>query len=319
MKEQRNLEFFIKVNEILRFGCWSLDNTQSTHTELFSTGSHYFLFTFKREGDIRYRRLRELKRGDYSAEITKIVRLRPHKNCENWTDKSNRYELKRFRNYNWKKIIPADCCEFITPDGFQDLYNKGSLETSTLSVALKEEKKQQIQKAMKLASELGIAYENVCAIGTGDVAKLKAFKISYIRALELIKKFSSREVFAVYRNFKSHEKGDGQEQALEQLKIQIYGAKPYKMNFSELEKALFKRVEAYRKESMTTAIHIGTNKPYEERKQLYMRMNSLSREEKKKLLKELGVDTDAIDINTFSLTPIKVALAASVGINLEKF
>lgn len=323
------VDLVVKVDEILRFGNWTADNDSAIYKDLFRIRSFYYLFTFDRRGRERMRTLRQISKKEFFEEKQKLLRQRPRPGCENWKTNTGNSELKSYQNYNWKKKLPAENCTFFKGDrGNRDeqnpllaVYNKAikdaPLATTRQTPAVPQNFKEQINTALNLSRELGIAYENIRAIGS-DKRVLLEFKESYEKALQNVSAMSPAERYTIYINLKPTNGRSARKKALEDLGIRFFGADVKRLNLSDLEALLSKLVEEYQKQSVKTAIATGIELPHNQREEMYNRMISTSREEKKRVLTELGVDIHAIELNKYSLSPIKHALAASIGIDLEK-
>lgn len=320
------VEIFIKVGEILKFACEGKKGTSTSRCELFRIESFYFLFTFQREGEERTRRLRQIRKKEFMEEKQRLLALRPRLGCENWKDSDNNYELKCYCNYSWKKVLPADNCTFIQDSReninplrlrYLQAVEDAKFADRPTSAAVTKASKQQIQQAAKLAKELGIDFKNVCAIGL-DKAKLLAFKKSYEQAIANVKKMSVAEQYRLYSGLRPTHDRTTRKDTILSLGITFFEADVKRLNLCELEAVLGKTVEDYKQQSVQTAIAKGVALPHDERESLYNRMISTSRTEKRQLLTELGVDINAIELNRYSLSPIKHAIAATLGIDMEK-
>ena len=259
-------------------------------------------------------------------EKQRLLALRPRLGCENWKDSDNNYELKCYCNYSWKKVLPADNCTFIQDSReninplrlrYLQAVEDAKFADRPTSAAVTKASKQQIQQAAKLAKELGIDFKNVCAIGL-DKAKLLAFKKSYEQAIANVKKMSVAEQYRLYSGLRPTHDRTTRKDTILSLGITFFEADVKRLNLCELEAVLGKTVEDYKQQSVQTAIAKGVALPHDERESLYNRMISTSRTEKRQLLTELGVDINAIELNRYSLSPIKHAIAATLGIDMEK-
>jgi len=323
------VDLVIKVDEILRFGNWTANNDSAIYKDLFRIKSFYYLFTFDRRGAERMRTLRQISKKEFFEEKKKLLYQRPRPGCENWKTDAGKFELKSYLGYNWKKNLPAENCTFFRGDkGNRDeqnpllaVYNKAvkeaPLSPTRQTPAVPQNFKEQINTAMSLSRELGIAYENIRAIGF-DRATLIKFKQSYEKAMQDVRTMSPAQRYAIYINLKPTNGRSARKKAVEDLGIHYFGADVRRLNLAELEALLNKLVEEYQRQSVKTAIAIGIELDHNQREQMYNRMISTSREEKKRILTDLGVDIHAIELNKYSLSPIKHALAASIGIDLEK-
>jgi hypothetical protein len=325
---QRFVELSAKVNEILRFGCWAADGKSATYKDLFRIQSYYFLFTFERKDEQRLRTLRQLKKSDFYAEKKKMLATKPRIGCENWSQDNKNYELKGYRNYTWKKVLPAENCTFMEPYWQKETKNplkKRLLEAldelkdspKPTTAAIGADFKQQIEQSAVLSKKMNIAYENVRAIGF-DTGILQQFKESYEQALSKVEIMSPADRLYFHVALKPTHGRATRKKAVEELGIKFFGADVKRLNLSKLEELLAEYVEAYKEQSIKDAIAIAIAKEHDEREKLYNRMFSLSRTEKREILSELGVDINAIELNRYSLSPIKRALEASLGIGFEK-
>lgn len=320
------IDLVVKVDEIFRFGSWNTDGTSSVYKDLFRIKSFYFLFTYDRDGQERVRTLRQISKNDFFAEKQKLLSARPRIGCENWQDGVSAFELKRYQNYTWKKTLPADNCSFFKGIGQKEnrllsLYNQ-AVEAAAQSPkrqtpAVSKQHKENIKSALILSKALGVSYENVRAIGANS-AILKEFKLSYEQAMCKVASLSPAERYEIYVSLKPSGGRHARKQAIADLGIHIFGADVKRLNLSELESLLSGLVQEYHRQSVKTAIANGIELPHDQREQIYNRMVSTTREEKRKVLTELGVDVKAIELNKYSLSPIKHAIAASIGIDMEE-
>ena len=129
---------------------------------------------------------------------------------------------------------------------------------------------------------------------------------------------SVAEQYRLYTGLKPTHDRSARKDTIISLGIKFFEADVKRLNLCELETVLGKTVENYKQESVQTAIANGIARSHDERESLYNRMISTSREEKRKILTELGVDINAIELNRYSLSPIKHAIAATLGIDMEK-
>lgn len=320
------VEIFIKVDEILKFACEGKKGTSSSRCELFRIENFYFIFSFAREGEQRSRTLRQIRKKEFMEEKQRLLALRPRLGCENWKDAENNYELKCYSNYSWKKVLPADKCTFIEDSReninpvrlrYLQALEDAQFADKPINAAVSKTSKKTIQQAAKLSEELGIDFKNVCALGL-DKAKLQAFKQSYEQAIASVKKMSVAEQYRLYTGLKPTHDRSARKDTIISLGIKFFEADVKRLNLCELETVLGKTVENYKQESVQTAIANGIARSHDERESLYNRMISTSREEKRKILTELGVDINAIELNRYSLSPIKHAIAATLGIDMEK-
>ena len=136
--------------------------------------------------------------------------------------------------------------------------------------------------------------------------------------LDDVKKMTVAEQYRLYISLKPTGNRSVRKETLCSLGLKFFDADVKRLNLYQLEELLNNTVQTYQKESVQEAIANGIAQPHNKREELYNRMISTSREEKRKILKELGVDINAIELNRYSLSPIKHALAATLGIELEK-
>jgi len=327
--KQLFVDLIIKVDEILRFSSQTADSNAAIYKDLFRIKCFYFLFTYDRKGLERIRTLRQINKATFLEEKQKLLSLRPRSGCENWTANDGKCELKSYKSYTWKMKLPAENCIFFNTDKkkmafpnplkvkYEEAVQTAQNATTRQTPAVPKQIKDQIKAAMALSKELNINYENVRAIGT-DKSILKEFKKSYEEALQNINRMTPAQCYEAYAGLKPTSGRSARKQILEKLGIRFFGADVKRLNLSELEVQLCQKVDEYHQKSVEEAIAIGINLSHDVRESMYNRMISTSREEKKKILSELGVDIQAIELNKYSLSPIKHALAASIGIDLEK-
>jgi len=317
----------IQVDDILRYGFWATGDKQACYKDLFKLNRFCFLYEFERNGSTNTSSLRQISYTEYKTRRESMLAERPRRGCENWQTKEGNYELKHYNHYMWKKKIGAQNCSFFSNAAAQNnpmlaCYQK-ALENAKDGMTKEElkaqkEKKAKIRQAFELKNKLNIAYENIVAIGL-DESALKEFKKSYEAAIASVEHMTPAEQYQAYIELRPDKSRALRKQAIERLKINYFGADVYRLNLSELEKLLHKYVQKYQEESLKTASKNAVNLPHDERERLYNKLQTLSRTEKREILTMLGVDINAIGLNQYSVVPIKRNLAASLGIELEKF
>jgi len=325
-KDLKIIYLTIQVDDILRAGFWAKGDKQASYKDLFKIEKTCFLYEFERNGSVNTSSLRQIPFKEYLSKRESLLATRPRRGCENWQTNEGNHELKHYNHYMWKKRIAAHNCSFFKedankPNPLLKCYQEAlkSAKNGPTKEELKEhkEKKAKIHQAFALKDELQIAYENVVAIGL-DKPSLLEFKKSYEAAIASVKDMSPAELYQTYVELRPDKSRTLRKKVIEKLGIQFFGADVYRLNLSELEKLLHQRIQKYQKESVQTAINTAINMPHDEREQLYESMQSLSRTQKREILTKLGVDINAIGLNQYSMVPIKSAIAASLGIELER-
>jgi hypothetical protein len=150
-----------------------------------------------------------------------------------------------------------------------------------------------------------------------NVGELKQFKQAYDNILSNAPGWSIRKKRAIHNGMF---RGDGRnvlQQTLDELKIPYFNADVNCMDFSELKEILEKALRDYVEESIKIAAQNCSEMEYEERQKLYDAIFTATRSKKKEILNKLGVDIDAINVNTYPLSRIKRILATSLGFDAE--
>ena len=316
----------IQVDDILRYGFWAKGDKQASYKDLFRIEKTCFLYEFERNGPTNTSSLRQISYKEYWGKRESMLAARPRRGCENWQTEAGNYELKHYNHYMWKKKVFAQNCTFFKEDAtkpnpllkcYQQALKKAKDGPSKEDLKAQKEKKEKIRKAFALKDELHIAYENIVAIGLNR-EQLLQFKKSYEEAMASVKNMSPAEQYQTYIELRPDKSRALRKNAIEKLNIKFFGADVYRLNLSELEKLLHQYVQKYQKESVQIAIKTAINMPHDERETVYNSMLSLSRTEKRAILTKLGVNINAIGLNQYSMVPIKSAIAASLGIELEK-
>lgn len=320
--EPVTVPFNIKVDELLKFKSQVSNNEAVACRDIFRSGKYYFLFTYNRSGSVRTNTLREITSDEYYAKKAEFLSFRPEKGRFNWSDGKNNYELKNFSNNTWYKDVRADDCIFLTETNpLKIQYDKVTSEASARRRKDEEdelEKKRLYAKTCGILSKkMGIAYQNVARIGP-DAEKLRQFQESYQRALVAVRQMSLTQQHQIFNCLRKTNNREEKRSAIEALQIQCFDADVKLLNFQELEEIIAPKLEAYVKQSLKIAIDHCINLSYEQRCQLYERMETPSRDKKRSILTELGVEAGALDISDYPFYSLKIALASTIGIEQER-
>ncbi|MBP5698267.1 MAG: hypothetical protein J6W96_01905 [Alphaproteobacteria bacterium] len=325
--EQLYIELAVLVDELLRFKSWTNDRTSTVQKDLFRIQNSYYLYTYENAHKARERRLCELSAQEFSREKQLLLRQKPLPSTRNWKKLGNVYELKHYYRYNWKKVLPAENCCFRTAGrkqqkhppmlwvAYLEAIEKSKKEgPKTASVGPKN--KQLINQAMDLSRKLGISFENVRSIGP-DKEKLQVFQQTYTSAVRALDFLPPADIYELVSCLKNQNAKKGREKLLTILGVSYFEADVRQLNLCELETKLSEKLLSYQEQSIQQAIRKSIGLKFEEREALYHQFkNPFNKEEKKQLLARLGVDIKAIDIKHYPTMPLKVALAASIGVDI---
>lgn len=91
------------------------------------------------------------------------------------------------------------------------------------------------------------------------------------------------------------------------------------LNLRELEEPMQKKLDNYIKNSVQIAVRHAALLDYDARKEMYNNITSTSRDRRRKALSELGIEVQVIDINRYPFTDLKRTLAATLGLEFEKY
>ncbi|MBO5284560.1 MAG: hypothetical protein J6B00_01645 [Alphaproteobacteria bacterium] len=325
MKQDKNplISFLVKVDEMLKFKSHAEDNSAFSCKDIFRVENAYYMFTYNRSSDVHTNTLREITKEEFYIKKAEMLSYRPQKHLQIWRDNANSYELRSYARVGKKWQIRANDCLFITEENpLKKIYEQVMDSTTELLEQSKEKellkKKQYAKLCGTLSLKMDIAYENVIRIGPNR-EKLIQFKESVLPAMMKIQKMTLSELRLCYNNLSCLNGRSGREQAAEMLGLKYFGADVKMLNLRELEEPMQKKLDAYVLLSLKMAVHRSAALSYEDRKEMYQNIISASREKRKKVLGDLGIEVLAIDINRYPFAALKKNLAATIGINLERY
>jgi hypothetical protein len=267
------------------------------------------MFAIKRNGEnYRYTR-NELHPKTYFRHKQELLAERPYKGCEFWNENGLNYKLKCRAQCKWKALIDANRCYFLKEQASNPVFTllKEALQNSPLLPAQTKE----IPVFMHLSDTLDIDYENVVCLGTNPQI-LKNFQKTYQQALAKIHQLPPAEQLKLYKALSPGKPYAVLKNAIRQLQIACGKADLRQMNFSKLIFALKDLLARYRTEALNQAITCALSKRPTAQKLLYQKLSRCTKQEKSAILKELGVNTSAIDVKKFNISPIKAVLAKSL-------
>jgi hypothetical protein len=322
------VHYDIPVNETVQFSCCKSDNTALAKKVLFridskeEAKSYYFFFVLNRNNRTLTFSLREIKSDEYEVRKSELISLRPAKNIYKWLDEEkNVMTVEDFKSGFFRRTMPALDCQFITENPVRKLCENvlscAELKKQISENLDKQEKHEYAKKCGALSQKYGISFVNVMRIGT-NVNELKQFKQAYDKVLFEAPSWSIQKKRAVHNGMF---RGDGRnvlQQTLDELKIPYFNADVNCMDFSELKDILEKALRDYVEESVKIAAQNCSEMEYEERQKLYDATFTASRSKKKEILDKLGVDVEAINVNTYPLARVKRILATSLGFDAEE-
>lgn len=310
-KAPRLVELSGMVDEIIRFSETTIDRREAFTRELFRQGKHFFMFQIKRSDEDYRRTLKELHSRTFFLRKQDLLSKRPYKGCEFWSEGDLNYKLKCRGGGKWKALVDIDRCFFLKETesnqifaAYREALKKGVIIQEIFHQAGKKDPPVFTQ----LSEAYGIDYENIACLGINPQT-LKNFQQTYQHAIATVPNLPIAEQYRLYKALSPGKPYAVTKEAIKQMQIDCGNADLRQMNFSKLIFALKEHVDRYRTEAIQQAIDRALSKEPEEQKLLYQKLNGCTNQEKVAILKELGIDTDALDIKKFSITPVKKALA----------
>ena len=97
------------------------------------------------------------------------------------------------------------------------------------------------------------------------------------------------------------------------LGIEFFNADVMLMDLSELENVVEKPLREYSEDSVKLAIENALDLSYDERLEIANEIMVANRTGKREILRKLGIEADAIDLNTYPLAKIKYRIQSSVA------
>ncbi len=314
------VSFVIGTTEAVRLECRSGDNY--AEKEIFCVDNrYYFFYIMNRNADTKTKTvsLREIDKKEYLARKAEIMSACPDKSTRNWTDGTNAYALKIFRNGVWKRILPSNQCIFTSEtsplkDICEAIVAQETMEREKEEALNSLAKKDYAQKCNSLSRMYGVSFVNVLRLGH-DPEKLRCFHASYKQALAKVKVLPLRTLRRYYELLRTGRVNC--RSALDELGVRYFDADVNIMDLSELLSSIHDRLNAYAEESLQQAIATGVAKNFEQRKEVYDKLCQTNRQIKRQALAELGIDLEAIEFKRYPIHLLKQKLAASLGIDLH--
>ncbi len=312
------INFNTNVDETVRYQCRSADKMKISDKEIFKLGDKYFFYMYNRNGKVSTFSLREVTKEEYYARKDEFFRARPDGRFGEFEEGDYTYFIGCFKDAVWKKNMPMNDCIFISENPLKDVYDAVASEIDA-SARQKEKdeatyRKEYARMCGALGNRLGIAYVNVLRIGPNE-ENLREFKRTYADAVEKVKKLSLSELrhlqLEVFKKNRTCRRN-----VLVGLGVKFFNADVMLMDLSDLDEVINKPLKEYADASVEMAIETALDFPFEERMEFYHECeNASSRSSKRTLLAKLGVETEALDLNTYPFAKIKHQIQASLGID----
>ena len=307
----RLVELSGMVDEIIRFNENTTDRREALTRELFRQGKHFYMFQIKRSDENYRRTLKELHSKTFFLRKQELLSKRPYKGCEFWSEGDLSYKLKCRGSGKWKAQVDIDRCFFLKETASNQMfaaYQEALKKGPVIRELFQQTGKKDPPVFKQLSDAYDIDYENVVCLGI-NLQTLKNFKQTYQHAIATVQNLPIAEQYRLYKALSPGKPYAVTKEAIKQLQIDCGNADLRQMNFSRLIFALKEHVDRYRTEAIQQAIDRALSKEPEEQKLLYQKLNGCSNQEKATILRELGINPDALDVKKFNITPLKKALA----------
>lgn len=311
--------FEFETNEKVDFYCKKTTGNEYAETELFNIGRFYFLYTSTRNTNTRSVSLREITHEEFILRKKDILSRRPNKSLTSWLDNGCHTSVKTYSLGKFNKTIASGSCIFITEDNplkklFNNVLADENLQESHRKKEDREARYEYAKKCGTLSNRYGVAFVNVMRIGL-DITEIKQFKSAYE---QVCKQVSYLPIIRQRRIYDALFRGDGKSSRrnmLDELGIPYFKAEPNTLEFTELENILSKNLSQFDKKEEYNAIEKIGKLSKEEALPLYEKI-LLTRDKRREALKELGIDIECININTFPTEKIKKSLADILEISI---
>ena len=325
-KEKEKSEFInfdVMVDETIRHQCRSKDKSQISDKEIFRIDGCYFFYLYNKNGRITTFSLREISKDEFQARKLEYLNQHPNHNTTKkygaWEKDDKEFFVGYYKKCHWKKGMPIEDCVFTSESVLKTVYDAVYTEIAMRKLYNEEIDKNSRYEYAKKCGALGvkynISYVNALRIGP-DKDKLLAFKDSYLKAIETVKKMSLSALrhyhILIFRCGRTRRK-----RGLTELNINFFDADVNLLDLKELEEAISQPLEKYHQYCIQEAISTACELDFETRNKLYQELLSSNRSQKRTLLENLGITTDAIDLNRFPFSILRRKLAASIGIDNE--
>ena len=321
MEKTKNLfiKFHVNIDECVRFTSETKDHSHLAIKDVFRVNGYYFYYVYNRNEKLRTHSLREINEEEFKTRRRELLNI-PPKGVNRWMDDKNTFSIGHYYTGYWERGIPASDCIFITKNNpLQEVHEAVLCEASIRKYQEdKHEKAEKYEYARKcggLGRKLGIAYQNALRIGP-EKGKLMQFKESYERAIKSAEEMSLAEARQTYNSLLLGR--NSRKLTLDKLGIKYFDVDVNLLDLTELENLLGKRLESYATESIKLAKQNAANADYATRQRMYDDLMGSSRRQRREVLKELGVEVDALDLNKYPLSEIKRVLAATLGLDVER-
>ena len=323
-KKSEFVNFDTRLTETVRYQCRDASKEKISDKEVFQIDNNYFFYMYDKNGKTTTFSLREITKEEYLARKNEFLNLHPchrtNKKYGLWESNDGKtFFVGYYKNCPWKKSMPMEDCIFIHESILKSIYDAAMIEIAMRKHCEEEIDKQAKNEYAKKCGALGqkydVPYVNVLRIGP-DPKKILEFKNSYLNAIEKVKYLTlskCREYhILIFRSGRAKRK-----QGLTELEIIYFDADVNLLELNELEKALKKRLDEYLIDSISFAIENACDLEYMERVKLYEKLNTSSRAEKREILEDLGITTQAIDMSCFPFSMLRQKLANSIGVFIE--
>ncbi len=239
----------IKVDKLLRYGCWNNKNNDTFICELFSVKNFYFMFTFLQQRGKHSSKLCEIKEEYFHAKEREFLNKCPRPGCQYWSNPNNvqRFVLKTFHNYTLRKTISQKCVLSVDarPNPLQTQIAEARIEAKEsrrrhLPVT-RSSHKEEINRAHQFSKQTGISYPTVRAFGQ-NTEGAQTFQESYKRALSKVNGLPLDKCHYLFALLTSTERNSKQ-RALRELGINYGKVDVRRLDLSLLEGKLYSRTQ----------------------------------------------------------------------------
>lgn len=310
------INFDCKVDETVRYQCRNVDLTKVSDKEIFKIGQNYYYYLFNRNDKVSTFSLREITKEEYLLRKEEFFLCRPNGKFGKFSRDENEYFIGCYRNSLWKKTMPINDCLLFSPSPLKEIWDAVKAELEVRERISRENEANSRKEYAKLCGALGhrlnISYVNVLRIGTKE-EELRAFRASYNAAIEKIRVLPLTELRRLQVSLFRHNSRARRMRAMTDLGIEFFNADVMLMDLSELENVVEKPLREYSEDSVKLAIENALDLSYDERLEIANEIMVANRTGKREILRKLGIEADAIDLNTYPLAKIKYRIQSSVA------